>query len=328
MIEEKLIRFLNDESSYEEKAEVCEWINQPGSEAALEEILRLNWTKDIPLDAGNKAIYKKMLKRIHQATAATTTLPITNTKWPRWMGMAASFLLLLFSSYLLSQMWKSDKPPAEPLSIIEKATAAGEKLTIRLPDQSMVILNSLSTIKFDTDFGKTKRSVHLEGEGYFEVKPDKDRPFVVHTQEVRTTALGTAFNINSRNGQVTVALTEGKVSVAHDEDKLILNPLQMALLDNSNQSILKLSSFDLRQVTAWKEGKITFKSKPLAEVLADLENWYGVEFSIKGNVDLKRKVTGIFDNNNLADVMNGLSFSLNLEYSINTTHVTIQPMRL
>lgn len=93
MIEEKLIRFLNDESSHEEKSEVCEWINQPGSQAALEEILRLNWT-----NAGNKTIYIKMLKRIHQVTAATTTLPITDTKWPRWMVMSASILLLAASA--------------------------------------------------------------------------------------------------------------------------------------------------------------------------------------------------------------------------------------
>ena len=327
MEEEKLIRFLNRQSSRKEDEEVSAWLSQPGSDKALEEMFQKTWTNNAPPEPGCEALYDKMLKKIHDATAVKRTRLIPNKQWVRWTGMAAGYLLLLLSAFLLFQMWNKYTPPVEQATVVERTTVAGEKLKIKLPDQSTVIVNSLSTIRFDADFGKTNRLIHLEGEAYFEIKPDKDLPFVVQTQDVRTTALGTAFNAKSKNEKVAISLTEGKVSVSHHRGQVELKPGQMAVLDNFGKNGLKLGNFDPGSVTAWKEGKISFKSNTLEEILADLEDWYGVKFSTKGKVGLERKVTGVFDNNNLQNILNGLSFSLNLEYSINGTEVIIQPLR-
>src|SRR5690606_6865004 len=97
-----------------------------------------------------------------------------------------------------------------------------------LPDQSKVILNSISSITFDSEFGKTNRLVTLEGEAFFEVTTDKESPFKVQTGDVETTALGTAFNAFSRDGQVEVSLTEGKVKVSHKINEVELSPGEKA----------------------------------------------------------------------------------------------------
>lgn len=243
--------------------------------------------------------------------------------------MAASYLLLLLSSYFLFQLWSTtERPkPQELKAIYERTTPAGKKMKLQLPDQTTVVLNSLSAIQFDADFSKTHRIVELKGEAYFEIKPDKNLPFVVQTGGVYTTALGTAFNVRSKEGKVSVSLTEGRVSVLYDQNEVTLNPGQAAIFDPGSENGLKLDTFDPVAVTAWKEGKIFFKSKTLGQILEDLEDWYGVEFDIKEDVDLKRKVTGIIDNNDLENIMTGLSFALDLEYSINGNQVTVQPLR-
>lgn len=308
---------------------MANWLDQSLTKGALEAQFLRTWEKDILPAPGDEARYEKMLKRIHNATTSKKKSLRINEKWIRWAQMAASYLLLLLSSYFLFQLWSNDDSPKEleRKVIFERTTGPGQKMRIQLPDQSSVFLNSLSTIRFDTGFPKTHRVIHLEGEAYFEVNPDKSLPFVVQAQEVKTIALGTAFNARSREGKVTISLTEGKVSVSYDQTGVTLNPGQMAVLDPLRENSLKQGTFDPVSVTAWKEGEISFKSKALGEILEDLEDWYGVDFSIKDNVDLTRRVTGLFNNSNLKDIMTGLSFSLDLEYSINGNQVTVQPQR-
>lgn len=292
-------------------------------------MLQKTWTENSPPEPGEETRYEKMLKRIHEATAIKKKGLNINSKWIKWTRIAAGYLLLLLSSYFLFQLWSNtERPkPQEQKAIYEKTTGTGEKMKILLPDLTVVTLNSRSTLRFDSDFSRTHRVVELRGEAYFEIKPDKDLSFVVKTDEVYTTALGTAFNARSKEGKVHISLTEGKVSVSYDQDEVTLNPGQAALYDPLKANVLELDTFDPLTVTAWKEGKIFFKSKALGQILEDLEEWYGVAFHVKEGVDLKRKITGLIDNNNLEEIMTGLSFSLDLEYNISGNLVTVQHLR-
>ena len=327
--EEKLIRFLNNETSPTETREVLKGLEQPGSENALGEMFNKAWIKSRRAEIGEEALYEKMLKRIHEATASKKKDLNINKKWLKWTRIAASYLLLLLSSYFLFQLGRDAERPKsqEQTAIYERSTPTGEKMKILLPDHTTVMLNSLSTIRFDADFSKTHRIVELEGEAYFDIKPGKDLPFVVKTGGLYTTALGTAFNARSKEGKITISLTEGSVSVSSDQNELTLIPGQAAIFDLGSENGLKLKTFDPVAVTAWKEGKIFFKSKALGRILEDLEDWYGVVFITKEDVDLKRKVTGIIGNNDLEDIMTGLSFSLDLEYNISGNLITVQPLR-
>jgi len=327
--EEKLIRFLNNETSQTETREVLDWLGQPGSENALEEMISSTWIENSLPATGEEALYKKMLERIHEATVSKKKDLNINEKWLKWTRMAASYLLLLLSSYFLFELANSNEhhKPQEQKASYERSTPAGEKMKIQLPDQTIVMLNSRSTVRFDADFSRTHRVVELQGEAFFEIKPNKALPFVVKTGEVYTTAVGTAFNARSKEGKINISLTEGKVNVSHDQDELTLIPGQAAIFDPLKGSDLELGTFDPLVVTAWKEGKIFFKSKVLGDILQDLEDWYGVAFHIDEEVDLRRKITGIIDNNDLEDIMTGLSFSLDLEYNINGNLVTVQPLK-
>lgn len=327
MEEENIIRFLNSQSSQQEESEIWVWLDQPVSQETLAALFEKTWEKDIHPWPGDEVRYEKMLNCIHSATAVKKKILNTSEEWIRWAGRAASYLLLLFSSYLLFQLFTGHHTEKKPLQVIDykRTTVAGEKIKIQLPDHSTVILNSLSTISFDSDFAKTHRIIHLEGEGYFKIQKDERLPFVVQTGAVSTTALGTAFNARSRNGKIAIALTEGKVKVSYGQSNMDLKPSEMAWLDGRTSGGLSLTSFDPTSITAWKEGKVSFRGKKLKEVLEELEDWYGVKFLVKENVNLERKISGIVNNNNLEEIMNGLSFSLDLTYSINGNQVTVQP---
>lgn len=318
---------MNNLTTTKENREVMDWLSKPDSEDQFLNILQKDW------DSGkgkkvSKLKQEELLNNIHRATLKsrkTSKAKQVFNHFRRLSKVAATFLLILFSGYFLYEgilLQEDDGAVAEiPVSTITKQTAAGEKLRLTLPDRSEVILNSLSTINFSSDFGSKDREIVLEGEAFFSVAPDKDKPFKVTTGTVVTTALGTAFNAYAREETVKISLTEGNVNVSIEKQVLSLVPGEMASVVTCNDSALTKEKFDPAVTTLWKEGKIRFQSKPLSEILQSLETWYGVRFETKAYSD--RKVTGLFNNESLEDILTGLSFSLGFDYDIDEKNVRI-----
>lgn len=328
MKEEKLIRFLNNRTSPKENREVMEWLAENGAEDTFIGMLQRKWKSGKPAQV-KEPKQRQLLERIHQATLKSRKEHQGKQIFGlflRFGRIAATFLLVAFCIFYLYEALIRTKA-VETLSEaaptkIQKHTSAGEKLKVTLPDQSEVIVNSLSTISFYSDFGIRTREIELEGEAFFSIAPDKEKPFQVKTGAVKTTALGTAFNAYSRESEVRISLTEGRVNVANEDQILSLVPGEMAFVQLDDFSALTIEKFDPDQTILWKEGKIRFQSKPFSEILISLENWYGVRFETKAFAN--RKVTGLFNNESLEDILTGLSFSLGFEYQIDQKNVFIK----
>ncbi|WP_162340548.1 FecR family protein [Cyclobacterium salsum] len=328
MKKEKLIKFLNNLTTAKDNREVMDWLKKTGSEDRFLNLIEKDWNFGRPAKV-SQSKQQQMLDHIHKATLKNQEVHNGKAIFQQFLKLgkvAATFLLLLFSVYFLYELGFSKK--GEPILAevapmkIQKSTAAGEKLRLLLPDKSEVVVNSLSTLTFYSDFGIDNREIILEGEAFFSVAPDKEKPFIVKTGAVATTALGTAFNAYSRAEGVKISLTEGRVNVTKNAQVISLLPGEMALEQSEMASGLSKAKFDLDQTTLWKEGKIRFQSKPFKEILQTLENWYGVRFETKA-LD-NRKVTGLFNNESLEDILTGLSFSLGFEYQINQKNVVIK----
>lgn len=325
MNKEKLKRFLNNQSTPGENREVRDWLDQAGSEKRFLRMLKEDWDSQ-EAEEVSRSRQQEILGQIHKATLKQNRVNPVFHSFGKFARIAASFLLLLFSGYFLYELGLSHDDlttvaEAAPIKI-QKSTAAGEKLRLLLPDKSEVIVNSLSTITFYSDFGSSNREIELKGEAFFSVAPDKNKPFKVKTGTVVTTALGTAFNAYAREKEVKISLTEGSVNVVKEKQVLSLVPGEMASVVKGNVNTLTKEKFDPMVTTLWKEGKIRFQSKPLREILQSLETWYGVRFETKAFDN--RKVTGLFNNESLEDILTGLSFSLGFEYQIDQKNVVIK----
>ncbi|MDZ7690866.1 MAG: FecR domain-containing protein [Balneolaceae bacterium] len=131
--------------------------------------------------------------------------------------MAAILLAIAVPSYYFivpeSQSFLTSVETETAMQNIQ--TARGERASMEFSDGSRVILNSMSTLRFPKVFEGTKRELHLEGEAFFQVAHNKERPFVVHANGVEVNVLGTEFNVNSyrENEAVEVVVREGKVAV-------------------------------------------------------------------------------------------------------------------
>lgn len=191
----------------------------------------------------------------------------------------------------------------------EKVTSPGEKSAITLSDGSKVNLNADSKLKYPEQFNSTIREVYLEGEGYFEVYHDRNHPFVVHTENLTTTVLGTKFDISAYpdSKTISVSLLEGKVKVAGSEkgknkEVVVLQPKE-SLLYNKENNISSFGVFDSVGAVGWKDNVYKFENEPLSKVLSRLERAFGVKFRLTDKSVLAQKITIKFEKNSLQTVI-------------------------
>ncbi|MBN9385812.1 MAG: FecR domain-containing protein [Chitinophagaceae bacterium] len=243
-------------------------------------------------------------------------------------------------------------PPGSLASGNFVSTKNGSKSKLQLPDGTQVWLNSGSNISYDNDFGGKTRQVQLTGEAFFDVAKDNARPFIIHTATVDVMVLGTAFNVRSYpEEKVTeTSLIKGAVEVilkANADKKILLKPNEKLIVSNdsitvrndsirANDTQKKPVVMTLTQVhhlnkdsvaseVLWTKNKLVFDGETLGEVALKLERWYGVKVIIQGDELKNMEYTGVFDDDNLTEVLYALQLSGNFKYVIKRNEVIIKP---
>lgn len=202
---------------------------------------------------------------------------------------------------------------------VEITTAKGSTEKVVLADGSTIMVNASSKLRYPENFGDT-RSIYLEeGEAFFKVASDPKRPFVVHSGNVATTALGTSFNIRcySREQRITVALLTGKVKVGHGETQapVILLPSEQVSIDRQSMAMAKSVFSKEDDIIGWKNGFIVFRDASYDEVATEIENRYNVTvINESGNAEWT--YTGFFKDENLQEIMETICLTKNISYTL------------
>ncbi|WP_341836869.1 FecR domain-containing protein [Chitinophaga pollutisoli] len=198
----------------------------------------------------------------------------------------------------------------------ELRTPRSSQYTILLPDSTKVFLNANSVLKFPTRFEPNLRSVKLEGEAFFEVKPNSRSPFYVNTGDTRVQVLGTKFNISAYNiDDVVATLTEGSVKVSYRHEEKMLKPGQQSFLNNGN---LDIQEANLSKTLAWMDGRFFFDNESIGPIMESLSRWYDVRVEYEGDPVLD-KYTGSFKRSmSLEKVLTFLERNGGVQFKFNT----------
>ncbi|WP_181416513.1 FecR family protein [Sanguibacteroides justesenii] len=154
----------------------------------------------------------------------------------------------------------------------------GGEYKLILADGTRVWMNSLSELEFPSRFTGKERRIKLNGEAYFEVVKDKEKPFIVEMGDNEIKVLGTSFNINNYDGSFVTTLVTGKVEIVIKKQGYLLHPSMQLREENGK---VTLSKVDTKEFVAWKDGWFVFNKQRLEEVLNILSRWYDVEINYK-----------------------------------------------
>lgn len=233
-------------------------------------------------------------------------------------------LIMVFSFFLIKNIDKQELPL--PHKTIVKSTEKGIKSNFMLPDGTRVYLNSESRVTFSQPFDT--RNVLLVGEAFFEVAEDRANPFIVNSNGINVTALGTAFNIRAFPGEekVNVMLIEGKVRVDMEKalgfDSKLMNPGEKISIDVTDGAI-NHSKVDPHNDYAWKEGILVFRQVSFEKFVAEIERWYGVHVTVNTLPQKEWRFKGRFENESLQAVLESAVYTEGLIYSINGKEVQL-----
>ncbi len=241
-----------------------------------------------------------------------------------WALKIAASLFIIFSFYwIITERYFYKPTPTEPLVVdntmkekieYKAITRKGERLTISLPDGTMIYLNSNSRLVYPKEFENDQRVVELTGEAYFRVTSDAARPFKVVTGNTITQVVGTEFNIKYRKENLNVVVAKGIVRTFEEKSDRFIQLTKGQMVSFSPLTgFSKPANVNLHEYIAWRENKMAFKGTPLKEVMNEIEMFYNVTVVFDKTANKNKKLTGLFDADSLDYILSAISISMDVD---------------
>lgn len=180
--------------------------------------------------------------------------------------------------------------------------ATSTTLNDTLPDGTTITLNKNSSLTYTQKFKGNTRPVTLKGEAFFNVSPDKSKPFIITINDVTVQVVGTSFNVKHKNGKTTVDVETGIVKVSKNKDQVELKHGEKVIISDPNLKLLKSISKG-RLYNYYRNKELVCDQTPLQELVEALNEIYNVNISIK-NPELQEKpITTIFKDQSLDQIL-------------------------
>ncbi|MEN8118549.1 MAG: FecR domain-containing protein [Bacteroidota bacterium] len=237
----------------------------------------------------------------------------------RWYSVAAAVLLI--PVLIAGGIWFTQQNHEEPTLAESPVTSTlfaplGSRINFSLPDGTNGWLNSGSSLEYQLPFN-SNRQIEILGEAWFDVAHDANHPFEITAGNSKVKVLGTKFNLNAypEEKYMEVVLEEGKVqfSVSGHSSGIEMKPNERLILSDG---AININVTDASKFTAWKEGKLVFRSDPMEEVARRIERWYNVDIQLVDE-ELKNHVfRGTFQDDSLEEVLHYLSMTSPIRYRI------------
>jgi len=166
----------------------------------------------------------------------------------------------------------------------EVITPRGGVYELILPDGSLAYLNTASSIRFPTSFVGNDREVEISGEVYFEITPNKNKPFKVRAGEITIQVLGTHFDVMAYPDAkaIRTTLLEGSVRVNANGTSKVIKPGEA--IDYSNNQLKVIEDPNIEKIMAWRNQLFWFDHDDIYTVASELSRWYNIDISVQGNI--------------------------------------------
>lgn len=237
----------------------------------------------------------------------------------RW---AAVVCLPIIAALAVYELGLDSKVDTLPLVVTAES---GERAKVQLPDGTKVNINSASQISYPHDFNGEKRIVELDGEAYFEVTPDKERPFVVKAAGLEITVLGTAFDVCAYkdDSEVSVVLLTGKVDVASESDRYVMQPDEKLVYDR-NTGTMQVGKVYSKEYVEWTDGNLRFENESLENIVKVLSRVYNVKIVFDSAFpEGQYFFTGSIGSGGITNALDILSMTSSLHYEVRDSVIVL-----
>ncbi len=293
-MDELLVKYLLGETSADESRVAEQWINASRDNKRYYEHFRLIWEESRQLTVTQEidendawARFQQRIRPQEQDTEANgNVIPFPVKKKRTALCAAAAVAILMFGTWIAYFYYETN---ANRVTL-----ASAEEVRIdTLPDGSVVTLNKNSSLAYARNFKGNVRAVTLKGEGFFNVAPDKSKPFEITVDDVTVRVVGTSFNVKNTRDKTEIIVETGIVTVAKRRNQVKLLPKQKAIvLKKDDAPVIEKNNDELYNF--YRTQEFVCNNTPLHQLIDALNQAYNAKITISNPAIRNLPITTTF----------------------------------
>lgn len=307
---ELIARYLAGECNDDEKQQVLEWIRKhPDIMDEFSKIWEQDTSKEFSPDV------EQALQNVNQRIDTTKGRSKRMLLYMTGAVAAIAAVVVILISIVAPQ---NQEPPRNILvnsPLLTLNTEVNETREYQLPDGSKIWLNQSSSLKYPESFANDSREVYLEGEAFFDIAPNKEKPFIIHANNTQTRVVGTSFGIRAVKDadEVVVTVSTGIVNLSAEgkTGHIELKQGEQGLCKPEEKKLEKNNNPD-PNLLAWKTKVLIFKQSPLTEVARIIEDAYHIPVTVDSSV-AGLQITSTFDQRSLEEITQIIEITLQIK---------------
>ncbi len=292
------MKHLLGEASPEEEGAVIEWMKESETHQAYYNQFKKIWDQSKALASGSNVDVNKAWERFqNRISGKHEPAKVIEHRRFAWLRIAASVILVAGLGITLFMLINNNTASKEMVAQTQQNV-----LVDTLSDGSVITLNKKSTVTYPSKFKGNTRAIALKGEAFFNVAPDKKKPFIISVNDVQVTVVGTSFNIKSENGNTEVVVETGIVQVTRSGKTVVLNAGEKILL-SANDSVASKEAVSDKLYNYYRSKEFVCDETPLWKLVQVLNEAYDSKIII-GRKELNdKRITTIFYNESLEKIL-------------------------
>lgn len=320
-IESKLKKGRHSATGSQEEQEMLALFHQPEIEFDVKSVLfaELDKFEEKPNTSPD---YNKMFNRLWHKLKSTE--PYKVNLYPL-LRIAAVLIIGLILGILFNKLNTKTEP-----TVYYQANAPGGSISnVTLPDGSIIYLNAETDIKYTMNGKNNSREVFLEGEAWFNIQRNRNKPFIIHTRNYAINVTGTTFNVKAYKDEkeIITTLEEGEVKIVAVEasktkDLVTLKPGEQAIFNKESKE-LDVREVNTRLYTSWKDNKLILVNHNFEDLVLLLERKFGVDIDIIDKDIYNLHFNGTFKDESLLEILNILKTTTAIDYRITDQRIEL-----
>jgi transmembrane sensor len=319
-IDDLLVKVVLGESTEGENQLVRAWIRESHANEQYFQDFQKIWTESRKLaihsTVDEEQAWVSFKQRVTEGAPVVMMEPELKHPNRQWLRIAAAIFVLAAGSWLYYQY--SYKPTQF------FAVNSGTKVLLdTLPEGSVVTLNKGTAIRYRRQFAGPSRQVEMDGEAFFSVAADKEKPFIVNTNGVSITVLGTSFNVRTAGGKTEVVVETGKVAVSAQGRTVQVDAHERAVI-TKDKAVLKKEINPDQLYNYYRTNAFECNGTPLWRLADKLEEVYKVHITIADDRLRNLPLTTTFVDESLDGILGVVSKTLRITVDRNGREITLK----
>jgi len=311
------------------------YLANEGSEAEREMVNAWYYGMDLHsddhfADADEDHLLERIQMQISETEAVSYPKILPLFRFWKYAASVAAMLLIGFGFFYLHQnniRTEYSKISQTDSNWITYKNKKKRILRYQLPDSTIVWLNPWATLSYAQSFTKNKtREIRFDGEAFYDVKPDKNHPFIIHTGSMQTTVLGTSFNVKANKNEsvyeVSVVTGSVKISAGEKGETIILKPKQQVVFQKENNSMsVNTMPENQPELESWETVSLLFNETPMTKVAEKLEQTFKINIEFANPAIEKCRLKIDLENQRLPEILEMIEMLLGTNYQMKGNNV-------